>query len=132
MKRLLQFAALALVALLAAQPALAGTSCNMGEPDKAPCAPGCGMQMSEMGADCQMHQQAVGPFCDQTCCRDGLPAGLAQLAGGDKQRPQRADLSYLVSPVGMANEGTASKAPPPLPLASTSPPRYILFQVFRI
>ena len=132
MKSLLNIVAFALVALLAAQPVLASASCGMGMADKVPCAPACGMQTSEMGADCQMNQQAVGSVCDQDCCRDGLPLGLAQLAATDKQRTPRADLAFWAQPDAPLAQGAAAKARPPIPIISAAPSRYILFRVFRI
>jgi hypothetical protein len=130
-KRLLQIVAVFVVALLCAQPALAGMSCAMGAPASTPCAPDCGMAMGHMGIDCQMPLQIAGTGCIQDCCQQGLPQVVAQLTAGAK--PKAAGTQFLQVPPTIALAvHTAFVAMPPGDIASAGPPRYILFRVFRI
>lgn len=86
MKRFIQFVAVVVIALLAAQPALAGMKCEMGTPTDGQRAPCCHKAMSRMGMDCPMHHQVTASDCDQSCCNDALPQGVALLAAGVKPK----------------------------------------------
>lgn len=131
MKRLFQFVAVAVVALLAAQPALAALPCNMGAPVCGPCAHCCGKTMSHMGMACQMPHMIAGVGCDQNCCHDALPRAVAQLTAGSKPKVGRTE--YLAAmPQVVAGVDLAFVAAPPGKAAAAAPARYILFQVFRI
>jgi hypothetical protein len=131
MKRVFQFVAVVVVALLATQPALAGLPCNMGAPACGPCAHCCGKTMSHMGMACQMAHKVAGAGCDQNCCHDALPRAVAQLTAGVK--PKAGGNVYLASVPQTVSDADASfvAAPPGKP-AAAAPARYILFQVFRI
>lgn len=132
MKRILQIVSVLVVALLAAQPALAGLSCTMGEPANIPCAPDCNMAaMGQMGMDCQMPLQLAGTGCFQDCCRQGMPQAVAQLTSGAKPKAARTELVLMAPQMATALE-TAFRATPPDAIAAAAPPRYILFRVFRI
>jgi hypothetical protein len=131
MKRLFQFVAVVVVALLAAQPALAALPCNMGAPACGPCAHCCGKTMSHMGMACQMAHKIAGAGCDQNCCHDALPRAVAQLTAGVK--PKAGGTVYLASePQIVAGTDASLVAEPPGKPAAAAPARYILFQVFRI
>lgn len=123
MKRLAQFAAFLVIALLAMQPALAATPCLSGA--AAPCQPGCPMSMSSMGADCPM----AAAVCLGSCCTVATPQAVANLAPPEP----------LAIPAGVALVNPlALQAPASLSRAAccaapfASPPLYLLNQVFRI
>jgi hypothetical protein len=141
MKRLIQFVAVAVVVLLVAQPALAGLPCASGVAAGNGCAPDCGMAMgqmssaqmssSQMSADCGMSPQISSDGCAQNCCIDRISQGIAQPAAGAKSAAGKT-MQFVP-----AAEAPASAAPvfahsPRTSFSSTAPPRYILFQVFRI
>jgi hypothetical protein len=132
MKRILQIVAVLSVALLAAQPALAGLSCTMEAPTSMPCVPGCDMTaMSQMGMDCQMPLQIAGTGCFQDCCQRGLPQVVAQLASGAKPKAARTQLVLIVPQIAPALQRSFAATPPDA-IVAAAPPRYILFRVFRI
>ncbi len=131
MKWFLQIVAVVAGALLAAQPALAGLSCEMGTPTGGHCAPCCREAMNRMGMDCPMQQQAAATGCDQNCCSDALPQGVAELTSGVKPKIVIAKF-FAVAPRLVTDAGTAFAAAPPGKTAAAAPARYILFQVFRI
>jgi hypothetical protein len=131
MKRTLQLVALAVAVLLAAQPALAGLPCVMGTASCGPCAACCHGRMSQMGLDCPMPDRMAGSACDQNCCQAGLPQVVAQLAAGAKPKAGRTDY-VAATPMMVPDAGPAFSAPPPVPILSAAPARYVLFKVFRI
>src|SRR5271157_739325 len=131
MKRFIQFVAVVMVALLAAQPALAGMQCEMGTPASGHCAPCCHKAMSHMGMDCPMQHQVTALGCDQNCCHDALPQGVALLAAGVKPKAGKVDC-FAVAPQMVTESNAAFVAAPPGSKIATAPARYILFQVFRI
>lgn len=131
MKRLLQIVALAVVASLASQPALASVPCAMGAPAKAPCVPDCGMSMSQMDMDCQMPLQIAGTGCDLNCCHNIFLQGIVPSASGFKQKALRTAHFALMPPI-VTDAGTVFVAAPPGNTSTAAPARYILFQVFRI
>jgi hypothetical protein len=131
MKRLIQFVAVVMVALLAAQPALAGMSCEMGTPASGHCAPCCHKAMSHMGTDCPMQHQVTTTDCDQSCCHDALPQGVALLAAGVKPKAGSAEF-IAVAPRLVMDADAAFVGAPPGSAVAAAPARYILFQVFRI
>jgi hypothetical protein len=131
MKRFLQFVAIVVVALLAAQPALAGMQCEMGTPASTHCAPCCHKAMRPMGMICPMSHQVAASGCDQSCCHDALPQGAALLAAGVKPKAGRAEFIAVVPQMLEESDAAFAGAPPGSTVAA-APARYILFQVFRI
>ena len=131
MKRLLQFVAIAVIVLLAAQPALAGMSCEMGTSASRQCAPCCHKAMSRIGMSCPMHHQVAASGCDQSCCKDALPRGVALLAAGVKPKAGRAEF-IAIAPRLVSDTDAPFTAAPPGNIVAAAPARYILFQVFRI
>ncbi|MGD0891177.1 MAG: hypothetical protein ABR923_06560 [Terracidiphilus sp.] len=130
-KRFLQIVAVLVAALLCAQPALAGLNCTMGAPASIPCAPDCGMAMSQMGMDCQTPLQVAGTGCFQNCCQQGLPQVVAQLTAGAKPKASGTKILLMTPTVAPAAE-MALVVTPPGDIVSGTPPRYILFRAFRI
>jgi hypothetical protein len=131
MKRILQFVAVVVIALLAAQPALAGMSCEMGTPASMHCAPCCHKAMSRLGMSCPMHHKVAASDCDQNCCHNALPQGVALLAAGVKPKAGSAEF-IAVAPRLVTNADAAFVGAPPGNTVAAVPARYILFQVFRI
>jgi hypothetical protein len=131
MKRVLQFVAVVVVAMLAAQPALAGMQCEMGTAAIGHCAPCCHKVLRHMGMDCPMPHQVAASGCDQSCCHDALPRGVALLAAGVKPKAGRVEF-IAVAPPMVAEADAAFMAAPPGYSVAAAPARYILFQVFRI
>ncbi|MGA2538427.1 MAG: hypothetical protein ABSF53_20625 [Terracidiphilus sp.] len=130
MTKLLQFVAGFVVAILTAQPALAGLTCGT-RTLNAPCAPTCAMMHHGAGADCQMPEHGAGSGCLLDCCRLGSPLAVSRSATGKKPR-SNAMLSFLAPPPRVPMAGRILFAHVPAKLVACSPPLYILFQVFRI
>jgi hypothetical protein len=131
MKRVLQIVALAVVASLTAQPALAGLLCHMGNPNSGSSAHCSGMAMSEMGMDCPMHRHPANIGCEQNCCKEGIPQGVVRLAADRKPKAGKTEFLALASRMG-ADDVTALAAPPLNRTIASGPARYVLLQVFRI
>jgi len=131
MKRFIQFVAVVVIALLAAQPALAGMQCEMGTPASGHCAPCCHKAMSHMGMDCPMPHQVADSGCGQNYCHDALPQGVALLAAGVKLKAGKTEF-LVVMPQMVAEANAPFVAAPPGNKVAAAPARYILFQVFRI
>lgn len=131
MKRLLQIVALAVVAALAAQPALAGLLCPMGNPNGGSRAHCSGMAMGGLGVQCPMHRQIACIGCEQNCCKEGIPQGVVRLA--TDRRPKTGKTQFLALPPRIAaDDVTAFLVPPIDRRVASGPARYILLQVFRI
>jgi hypothetical protein len=130
MKKVLQFVAVALVAVLTAQPALGGLTCGMAPSQGVPCAPKCDMAMHHMGANCTMHHHDTGAGCQQDCCRHGWPPALVQSAS--KSRPKTSGTPFLLAIPAPASAPAAFTAARPEDIVAASPDRHILLQVFRI
>jgi hypothetical protein len=130
MKKFLQLVAVLAIAVLTTQPALAGLTCGMGTTSSLPCAPHCPMAMRSMGMNCQM-PRASRSGCMQECCRFGWPQAVVRSAAGARPKAALAP-SFLAVPAAASANITVSSAPLPGDLAAASPPRHILFRVFRI
>lgn len=131
MKKVLQFVAVALVAVLATQPAIAGLTCGLRTSSVASCVLAFGMTMSQMGANCPLHHHQTGTGCLQDCCRKGWPQALVQSAS--KARPKAVGTQLFLAVPTPAQAGIAAFATPlPEDIAAAAPPRYILLRVFRI
>ncbi len=131
MKRFLQIVALAVVASLASQPALAGLLCPMGSHTGGSRAHCSGMAMTEMGMRCPMHRQAAGIDCEQNCCKEGIPQGVFRLTADRK--PKAGKTEYLAAAPRIAAEaGMPFAVPPPAIAVASGPARYVLLKVFRI
>jgi hypothetical protein len=131
MKRFLQVVSVFVVALLTAQPALAGLTCTMRALASVPCVPHCPMAMSQMARDCQMAQQAAGADCQPNCCRYPTPQAVVRSAS--KSRPKAARTPFVLAVHAVSQRiHPAFIAPPAGDLAAAAPPRHILLQVIRI
>jgi hypothetical protein len=131
MKRYLQIVAVVMVAILAAQPALAAMSCEMGTPASGHRALCCHKAMARMGMGCPMHHQVAAAGCEQNCCNYALPQGVAQLATGSK--PKTGSVEFIaVAPRLVTGADAVFVGAPPGNTVAAAPARYILFQVFRI
>jgi hypothetical protein len=131
MKKLIQFVAVALVAVLAVQPALAGLTCGMMPSASVPCASKCEMAMHRMGASCPMRHHDTGSGCQQDCCRHGWPPAVVQSAF--KATPKPSATPFLLAVPVPASAGIAAFAvPPPEDIGASGPDRHVLLQVFRI
>ncbi len=126
MKRIFQFAAVAVVLLLAVQPALAGVACASSGMSRA----ACPMGMSEMGADCPMAYGLLAD-CSQDCCNHSAPK--AMLLPATPAKPNLLLAPIAVSPAAELDHALAA-LPGWLPAmaATSSPPPYLLNCVFRI
>jgi hypothetical protein len=131
MKKVLQIVAAALVAVLTAQPAIAGLTCGIRVSPAAECVPACGMAMSQMGADCPMPHHGADTGCLQDCCRNGWPQAVVQSAA--KARPKAARARFLqAAPSPVPTGSAAFAASLREEIAAAGPARHILLQVFRI
>lgn len=131
MKKVLQIVVVALVAVLTAQPAIAGLTCGMRVSPVAAGASACGMEMSEMGAHCPMPHHGTDTGCLQDCCRNGLPQAVVRSAL--KAKPKAARAKFLQpAPSPLATGSAIFAAPPREEIAAAGPARHILLQVFRI
>jgi len=132
MKRFLQIVAIAVIAILAAQPALAGLTCGMLTVPSAPCAPACGMAMSQMGMDCQMAEHVAGSGCLQECCRNGFPQGVVQSSTSAKPKIAGTGLVTAFPQLASPAQAALAAAPTMDAIVAAAPPRHILIRVFRI
>jgi hypothetical protein len=127
MKRSFQIFAVLLIALLVAGPALA-EACTLSDMSMGAL---CPMGMAGMGVDCPMLHRVAGPDCSQDCCN--RPAPQAIVIPGFPVKPKfqtvTQHLALLATPPATETASTLERAP--LRVAA-SPPRYILFRVFRI
>jgi hypothetical protein len=131
MKKVLQFVAVALVAVLTSQPALAGLTCGLKPFPGIADAAACNMAMNQMGESCPMHSHGAGAGCLQECCRNGWPQAVIQSAS--KARPKAVGIQFLLSTPSTASAGVALFAAPPAgALAAAAPDRHVLLRVFRI
>lgn len=126
MKRVFQFAAMVVVLLLAAQPALAGVACATGGMARA----ACPMGMSEMGSDCPM-AYGLAADCTRDCCDRTTTKAVVLPAAPIKPRTLVA--SAVVSTAVEPPISAVLRADWLAPMAvSSSPPHYLLNRVFRI
>jgi hypothetical protein len=131
MKKVFQLVGVALVAVLTAQPAIAGLTCRITVPSRMACTPAMDMTMAQMGMSCPMHRHGAGSGCLQECCRNGWPPAVVRSAG--KAKPRMGDTRLLLADVYPAlGRATGFAIPPAEEIGAASPPRYILLQVFRI
>ena len=89
------------------------------------------MSMSHTGLKCQVPLQASRTGCQQESCRFGWPQAVVRSAAGAKPKAIVPPLFWALpaeAPTGI----TTFAAPLPGDLAAASPPRRILFRVFRI
>jgi hypothetical protein len=131
MKKFFQFVAVVAIALLTSQPAIAGLTCGLVPPANLPCAPHCPMSMSHTGLKCQVPLQASRMGCQQESCRFGWPQAVVRSAAGAKPKAIVSPL-FLALPAVAPTGITTSAAPLQGDLVAASPPRHILFRVFRI
>ncbi len=124
---MLQFAAAAVVLMLAGQPALAGVACAMSE---MPPAAACPMSTHEMGDDCPFAHDVPQDCSQDGCCRT---APMAVLAPAAPAQPKQVAASVPISPQSEMQAAEAAQlAWQPEPAVSGSPPLYLLNRVFRI
>ena len=127
MKRIVQFAAVVVVSLLAGLPFAEVLTCPLSAEAVSAV---CPMGINEASADCPMAQLAANE-CLRDCCNCGLPKLVGPIAVS-----VQAKLGVPVQFVGLAASGgeaqRAMPAAPDEPTVSSSPPRYILNRVFRI
>jgi hypothetical protein len=136
MKRVLQFVALFVAILLAAQPALAGLPCGPETSSNGACASGCAMAvttapMSQTASGCGMTPQVSSNGCEQSCCASNSLQSVSQPATGAKSKADRV-LHFVAAPDMDANATSAFTAQSSGEPVTSAPPRYILLQVFRI
>jgi hypothetical protein len=129
MKLFHKIVAVAVIAVLAGFPAMARVMCAEGMAAKAPCKPHCPMAMGANARGCSMPFQAGRTGCDENCCQNGMQQGVFRADG--KARALKADLVAIL-PAPVLSEGTVFASQPGDGRVDTGPPRYILFQVFRI
>jgi hypothetical protein len=128
MKRLVQFAATCVIALLAGLPVGAGLTCAM---HMVADGSTCPMGMSGMGPDCPMAQEMGAAGCAQDCCNAHMAVVATPAAVRVKPKlASRAESMALIPLEATAAKTAATElAGPP---RSSTPPRYILNRVFRI
>jgi hypothetical protein len=123
----IHFVAVLLVALLTAEPAVAGLYCPMDRADGSVCA-----QMAEMSVDCPMHGQHSQEVCAPDCCNQAQPSSVAAMSSA-AAKPRLALHSTRVSVVlsqDEPREASAGFEPPAVRSGSLS--RHILLRVLRI
>lgn len=128
MKRMLQFAAVAVVMLLAGLPTAEALTCPL-RADAASAA--CPMGMSETQANCPMALGISTSECLRDCCNCGLPKLVGPVAVQVHPK-QCLPVQFVALAALNAGVERAVAAAPDEPTVSSSPPRYILHRVFRI
>lgn len=128
MKRAFQIAAAILMLVLPVRPALADATCRMG---MATSQAACPMGMDEMGPDCPMAQHMAQDACAQDCCNHALPQ--TAVIPGTSAKPRSSAAAPTMTCASGSPEAQAPFAPSSTPIAAgSSPPRYILYRIFRI
>ena len=131
MKKVFQLVGVALVAVLTAQPAIAGLTCRITVPSRMACTPAMDMTMAQMGMSCPMHRHGAGSGCLQECCRNGWPPAGVRAAA--KARPRTGETQFFVTEPYPAHVGaTAFAIPAAEEIGAERPPRYIMLRVFRV
>ena len=129
MKRMAQFAAILAIAFLMAQPAFASPACTF--ESAAGCVVDCPMDMQGMGPDCPMTGPIVSFGCPTDCCSHAAVQAMESIVAPEKlrvgaQQAVASDASEapIAAPVADRPSGLA--------IRGSSPPRYLMNQVFRI
>jgi len=141
MKKILQFVAFVIVALLVAQPVIAGLPCSAQIIPAGGCTPGCGMTMNAaqmgqmaqggMSSDYPMSPAISSDGCAQNCCHTGLLQAFAQPATRAKSSAAKTQ-HFVPAPQILTIESQAVVLSAQTRPGSSAPPLRILFQVFRI
>ena len=125
MKKLLQCVSILAMGLLIAPASLAALLCaSVGQ------SMACPMAASEMGPDCPMAGAASASNCPENCCSQ--PSLLKVLAWAHPVRPKLRNLPTAIMPPAIAAAKPVQALARPINPSASSPPRFILFQVFRI
>ncbi len=128
MKRLAQFAAALVIGLLAGQPVAEALGCS-----RHMCAmpSACPMEMSVMPPDCPMAKPMPSVECFPSCCGHALP----QPASVNSAPMEPVKVQAVLLPAAILTEPsveTAAAVVQPVPIVSSSPPRFLLNRAFRI
>ncbi len=128
MKRPIQFIVVLVIAMLSAEPAVAGLFCSM---DRAGSSLMCA-QMADMGPDCPMHGQTNSETCAPDCCNQAQPSSTVTTAFSSA-KPRLAIVSVLdMTAITSPQPHDAGSFVEPPAVLSASPPRHLLLRVFRI
>jgi hypothetical protein len=125
MKPAFQFAAGILALSMALQPLAAAASCGMASPAS------CPMGMSEMSPDCPIAQQMADAACMQDCCNHAV-SRTAVPAVAPATRKVGNVMAATTATVALPEKLNQRAAIGSSASGSSSPPPYILNQVFRI
>jgi hypothetical protein len=131
MKRFLSIVAVAVAAVLAAQPALAGLTCGMLTAPSHHCADHCDQAKSRLGMDCPMPPDVAGTGCLQDSCQHGFPQGVVRTASGERPKAE-GNLFLVPTPFTSQSLSPLSSALAPDALVTAAPDRQVLLRVFRI
>jgi hypothetical protein len=128
MRRLAQFAALLVIGILMGQPVAEALECS-----RQMCAmpSACPMEMSAMPPDCPMTQPMPSVECVPSCCGHARP----QPAGLNNAPMEPVKVQAVLLPAAILTEPSVEAAAAvvqPVPIVSSSPPRFLLNRVFRI
>jgi hypothetical protein len=138
MKKMIQFVAWLMAALVLGQPALAATFCAQGLMGDDGCAPVCCVEASnaatlQVSGSCHsaVNSPAATSGCGQNACAVPATQVIAQLTLPSKPKMDRMAQPTLVPPirVPLSREFTATR---PSDVVAASPARYLLLQIFRI
>jgi hypothetical protein len=128
MKRMAQFAAVMVVALLAGLPAAEVLTCPLRASGESTV---CPESMSKATSECPMAQWLAAKKCGRDCCNCGLPKLVGPVSVTVLQKPA-APVQFVALDASGRDVDHAVAATPDGPTISSSPPRYILNCVFRI
>jgi len=128
MKRIVQLAAVVVVTLLAGLPTAEALTCPL---RANAAASGCSMSMGTMSTDCPFAQGMAANECLRDCCNCGLPKLLGPIAVRVNQK-QGLPVQFVALVALSADSQSAGATRPDEPVLSSSPPRYLLYRVFRI
>lgn len=128
MKRMVQFAVVVVVTVLAGLPTAEALTCPLRAAAKSAA---CPTGMIETSADCPMARLMAADECLRDCCNCGLPKLVGPVAVPVYPKP---GMPVQFVALAALNAGAEHAVATTFdgPMVSSSPPRYILNRVFRI
>lgn len=129
MKIFRKIVALSVIWVVAGFPVMARVTCALGMAARVPCTHQCHRAKGGKALSCSMPFQAGRTGCAENCCQNGMQQGV--IRADAKPKVLHAELIAILPPAAVSGENLLSYLPVD-GRVDTGPPRFILFQVFRI